>query len=176
MMCQSWCAFVAGSSDHHFDSDNYPQQSYRAADLHRWDAVRTVKCYGLRKNICVHSFRSLALLQFNLVLCGWSGCSSKPAVFTGPPDWVFCLFVVVNWRSLLSSHLDLLRNSTLLRSDIISVSHDNPPSVMNTDPQESILTSLSVHDRWRTLYPLSPFRSTSQFSPSPSLCFCCWAL
>lgn len=64
------------------------------------------------------------------------------------PIRCFALFVVVvNWRSLLSSHLDLLKNSTLLRSDIISVSHDNPPSVMNTDPQDSILTSLSVHDR-----------------------------
>lgn len=38
MMCQSRCTFVAGSSDHHFDSNNYPQQSYRAVDLHRLEA------------------------------------------------------------------------------------------------------------------------------------------
>ncbi|TWW74520.1 T-cell immunoglobulin and mucin domain-containing protein 4 isoform X1 [Takifugu flavidus] len=34
----------------------------------------------------------------------------------------------VNWRSLLSSHLDLLKNSTLLRSDVISV-EDSLPSL-----------------------------------------------
>ena len=36
-----WCTFLAGSSDHHFDSNNYHQQSHRAADLHRWDPLRS---------------------------------------------------------------------------------------------------------------------------------------
>lgn len=93
MMRQSQCTFVADSSDHHFHSNNYPQQSHRAVDLHRWDPVRTVECYGLQENysrFCFHQLWSSAILQLNLLLCGWSGCWSKPGVFTGPPDQVFC--------------------------------------------------------------------------------------
>lgn len=151
-MCQSRCTFVADSSNHHFHSNNYPQQSHRAVDLHRWETLlEQSNVVDSRRTTAASAstrFQAWPSYSETCFSVGDQAADQNLVFLLVHPIRCFALFVVVvNWRSLLSSHLDLLKNSTLLRSDIISVSHDNPPSVMNTDPQDSILTSLSVHDR-----------------------------
>lgn len=109
--------FSASNNNH--DSNN--RSSDGAMDLHRWDPPDMTHWYWPQTKQ-VHL--GLPLFKWSLMIAGimnWSG-------LLGYSDRVLCAvcFHLVNWKFLLSSQLDLLRkNSTMLRSDTITVSnHD----------------------------------------------------
>lgn len=69
------------SSDHCFNSNNSPQQSHRAIDLHRWDSV-----IGYKNSLLVSSLQAGPSYR-TLLLCGWSQFVNL-LFLTGPSDSV----------------------------------------------------------------------------------------